>query len=166
MLPLLVISLLFGFSQAEPSESSSSDLKILADEMDCHSQENKCIATGNAIAEKLNDPEKRTLSADKLIAYFSKKEPGTQSKLIRIEAEGNVVVTTGETIIRGPRGTYQVEEEYAEIFDDVQVTNKQNHLHGDYGEVFMKTGQYKVKEMGTNPGKQVVALIFSEKKKS
>lgn len=142
--------------------TAASNIKILADQMECDQNNNKCVAIGHAIAQKLNDPDNRTISADKLVAFFSKKELNAPSRLIKIEAEGNVVVTTKETVIRAPRGHYDVDQEYAEMFEDVRVTNtEKNHVTGHYGEVCMKTGLYKIK----SEGQQVQALIFSADKK-
>ena len=150
-------------SVSQPSQNlpgtKTNNIKILADQMECDDKQNKCIATGNAVAQKTNDPKNSTISAHVLIAYFSPKEPGKSSQLIRIEAEGDVVITTGNTIIRAPRGYYKVTEEYAELFEDVRVTNSgKNQLNGTHGDVFFDTGHYKV----TSEGKQVQALLFSK----
>lgn len=151
-----------GTNAESAKSASASNIKILADQMECDQNNNKCVAIGHAIAQKLNDPDNRTISADKLVAFFSKKELNAPSRLIKIEAEGNVVVTTKETVIRAPRGHYDVDQEYAEMFEDVRVTNtEKNHITGHYGEVCMKTGLYKIK----SEGQQVQALIFSADKK-
>jgi lipopolysaccharide export system protein LptA len=148
----------YVFAENETTQPDN-NIKILADEMECDQQTGKCIATGNAVAQKLNDPEGRTIAADKLITFFAKKDPQGPSKLTRIEAEGNVVITTGETIIRAPRGYYNAETEYAELFEDVRATNAgKNHLVGNHGDVYMNTGQYKV----TSANQQVQALIFTK----
>lgn len=160
--------MLFGFvlsiAQAEDINEDN-NIRILSDEMECDQNQRRCIATGNAIAEKVNDPKKQSISAHKLTAYFSEKTETKQSQLERIDAEGDVVVTTGDTIIRGPRGTYRVNAdktiESAEIFEDVRVSNDKNQVNGTYGHVDMVTGKYTIQQ---EPGRQVEALVFTQKK--
>lgn len=150
-----------GAAWAESVQSSSSpqgNVKILADNMECDQATNKCVATGNAVAQKLNTPDNQVISAETLIAYFAKSAPDQPSRLVRLEAIGDVMVTTGDTIIRAPRGEYDVDKDYAQLFEDVHVTNKENHVHGHYGEVFMKTGLYKI----VSDSDQVEALLFTK----
>ncbi len=132
--------------QTSPSsQNTPADLKILSDTMECYQEKQICIAKGHARAEKLNDPQKRTITAEILTAYFTKDGPDGKLKLTRLEAENDVFITTGDTIVQGKRATYEDKSEIAKVYEDVKVSNGHNHLSGgSEGEVNMKTGHYKV----------------------
>jgi lipopolysaccharide export system protein LptA len=126
--------------------------------MDCDQSQNVCVAKGNAIAEKLNDPQTKVLKADQITVYFAKEGGTGPLKVTRLTAEGNVFFIIGDTIIQGRRGNYLAESEVAEVFDDVKITNGSNQMDGGYGKVNMKTGQYSIKQ----DGQRVQALIFTK----
>lgn len=167
-----ILILIFGFlfvaqSYANPTAPSSPpnfsqpNIKILSDQMDCDQSKNVCIAKGNAIAEKLNDPKVKILKADKITVHFAKENGTGPLKVTRLEAEGSVFFIIGDIIVQGLRGNYSAETEVAEVFDDVKITNGKNQLHGSYGKVNMKTGHYSIK----GEGERVSALIFTKDKK-
>jgi lipopolysaccharide export system protein LptA len=151
-----------NFAHTTPtSPAPQPNIKILSEQMDCDQNHNVCVAKGNAIAEKLNDTKVKILKADQITSYFS-KERGTGSlKVARLEAEGNVFFIIGDIIIQGKRGTYLADNEIAEVFDDVKITNGSNQLDGGYAKVDMKTGHYSIKR-GLEP---VQALIFTKDQK-
>ncbi len=176
----------FDFST---KDEGPTEVKILADHLECDQLKGVCTAQGNASAQKLNDPELKTIVADKLLAYFEKgekdkeKEKPTQAKeaekkeekeaslegdtglghmkLVRLEAHGDVVMTTRENVIQGDRAEYKVQEDLVEVFGkNVKITNNENQLNGNYCQANLKTGKYKmIKEGG-----RVQALINQNKK--
>gem|GEM_PF-2795795 len=137
------------------------NIKILSEQMDCDQGHNMCIAKGNAIAEKLNDAKVKILKADQITAYFSKEGGEGPLKVTRLEAEGNVFCIIGDIIVQGIRGTYLVDDDVAEVFDDVKITNGNNQLDGGYAKVHMKTGHYSIKR----GNERVQALIFTKESK-
>lgn len=157
---LLLINATFANSAPVPAPLTSAqpNIKILSEQMDCDQNHNVCIAKGNAIAEKLDDSKVKILKADQITSYFSKEGGTGPLKVARLEAEGNVFFIIGDIIIQGKRGIYLAENEIAEVFDDVKITNGNNQLDGGYATVNMKTGRYSIKR-GQEP---VQALIFTK----
>ncbi|MBX9805122.1 MAG: LptA/OstA family protein [Alphaproteobacteria bacterium] len=143
-----------------PVSTNQANIKIISDEMDCNQTTNVCIAKGNAIAEKLGDSKVKILKADQITAYFAKDGENGPMKVVRLEADGNVFFIIGDIIVQGKRGHYATEEETAEVFEDVKITNGENQLEGGYGKVHMKTGQYTIR----NTDNRVQALIFTKDK--
>ncbi|MBL8665812.1 MAG: hypothetical protein JNM29_23455 [Candidatus Odyssella sp.] len=111
--------------------------------------------------------EKKRVRADRFVAFF--KEEGGKQSLKRVEALGNVVITTPTEIARGNRGDYDAESQVATLSGNVRLTRGDNQLNGDRAEVNMKTGISKLlADEGpstvsrTNPaeGKRVRVLIM------
>lgn len=82
--------------------------------------------------------DKRRIRADRFVAYF--KEEGGKQALRRVEAFGNVVITTPTEIARGDRGDYEAESRIATLSGNVRLTRGDNQLNGQRAEVNMKTG--------------------------
>src|SRR5262249_39691468 len=66
-------------------------------------------------------------------------DAGKQS-LKRVEALGNVVITTPTEVARGNRGDYDADTQVATLTGNVRLTRGDNQLNGDRAEVNMKTG--------------------------
>src|SRR3546814_14639837 len=58
----------------------------------------------------------------------------------RIEAYGNVFVSTPTDIVRGDRGTYHLDRGIATVTGNVKVTRGETPLNGDLGEGNFNTG--------------------------
>jgi lipopolysaccharide export system protein LptA len=157
----LAINPTLAHSTSTSPAPAQPNIKILSEQMDCDQSHNVCVAKGNAIAEKLNDPKVKILKADQITSYFGKEGETGSLKVARLEAEGNVFFIIGDITIQGKRGTYAVDSEVAEVFDDVKITNGNNQLDGGYAKVNMKTGHYSIKR-GLEP---VQALIFTKDQK-
>lgn len=82
--------------------------------------------------------DKKRVRADRFVAYF-KDDAGKQS-LKRVEAIGNVVITTPTEIARGNRGDYDAETQVATLTGNVRLTRGDNQLNGDRAVVNMKSG--------------------------
>jgi len=136
-------------------------IKILSEQMECDHEKKICVAKGNAVAEKLNEPKTKILKADEITAHFAKEGGTGPLEITHLEATGNVFFVIGDIIAQGKRGNYDVEQEIAEVFDDVKVTNDENQLDGSYGKVNMRTGRYFI---NSNKGR-VQALIFTKEAK-
>lgn len=162
----------FAAAPVPNAESGDGNIKIIADSIECDQIQNTCVATGNAFIEKLNVPDKRTIQADFITMVFEKNTdknpsdkkdegmPGGQ-KPKDFHAEGNVLVTIKDSIIRGDEADYNPNTEVAEIHDNVSVTSGRNEILGNYGRADLKTGEYKV----INSAGRVTALVFQDNKK-
>lgn len=159
---LVCLSMASSFA-APPTPDST--IRIVSDAMDCDQEKNICTATGNAFADRPNDPDKRTLRAHKFIAHFKKSEStgSTTGKtdLSKLEAIGEVVLTDKDSIILCDKAVYDHPTEEVDLFENVKITNDQNQLNGSYGHADLKTKKYRV----TNRTGQVEGLFVNSKKK-
>jgi lipopolysaccharide export system protein LptA len=65
---------------------------------------------------------------------------GGDQRLQRVEAFGNVHVSTPTEIARGDRGVYNMQTSVAQLAGNVRLTRGDNQMAGDFGEVNMNTG--------------------------
>ncbi|MFN7193888.1 MAG: LptA/OstA family protein [Rhodospirillales bacterium] len=65
---------------------------------------------------------------------------GNAARLQRVEAFGNVHVSTPTEIARGDRGVYNMQTSIAQLAGNVRLTRGDNQMAGDFGEVNMNTG--------------------------
>ncbi len=92
------------------------------------------------------------------------RQPRGDSRLDRMDAVGNVVITTPEEVARGERGVYFEDSGIATLTGSVKITRGQNQLNGDAAEVNLRTG---VSRMLNQPGRNsgpVRALLVPEKR--
>lgn len=92
------------------------------------------------------------------------RQPQGDSRLDRMDAVGNVVITTPEEVARGERGVYFEDSGIATLTGSVKITRGQNQLNGDAAEVNLRTG---ISRMLNQPGRAsgpVRALLVPEKR--
>ena len=105
----------------------------------------------------------KLMQADVLKVYFTK---GADDKLVfdRLEAEGNVVISTPAEIAKARRGIYRHKTQIAELFDDVVITKTDGQLRGNYGRYDMLSGQSQIfNNKGDVPSSQRVQAILNSK---
>jgi len=148
---------------------------ITADEMQYQTKENISIAKGNARAESGEGALKKILVGDTLIGHFQPQTDGstsnsevTQSKLIKIEAKGNVVLTKGDTLIQADHCIHDIEKESAICSTTpgnvVKITHLNHQLRGHKIEIDLKKEQYCLLPDSTMKKPRVMALISTDKK--
>ena len=160
----IMITLTLSAAFAAPSQNPP--IRIVADHMDCDQNQGICIATGNAFAERPHDPERRTIRAHKFTVHFTKTDRGKEldkgetpsTELNEIHADGEVVMTDRDNIIRCKRAIYRHASEDVELFDNVHLTQGDNQLNGSYGYADLKSKKYRV----TNEGEQVQGLFVKK----
>lgn len=113
----------------------ATDTITARDSLEYWERKNLAVARGDAVAVR---GDKR-IKADVLSAYFAPDKSG-KSKLTRIEAFGNVRISTPTEFARGDRGIYFVEREFATLSGAVKITREENQLNGEYAEVDLKSG--------------------------
>ncbi|MFN4281662.1 MAG: LptA/OstA family protein [Alphaproteobacteria bacterium] len=91
------------------------------------------------------------------------RQPRGDSRLDRMDAIGNVVITTPDEVARGERGVYFEDSGIATLTGSVKITRGQNQLNGDAAEVNLRTG---ISRMINRPGNAgpVRALLVPEKR--
>lgn len=79
-----------------------------------------------------------TITTDRAIAFFSENAQGKR-ELQRLEAKGNVVITTPTEVLYGDQGHYDAASNIAEIYGNVKITRGPNILEGERAEVNLTT---------------------------
>lgn len=87
------------------------------------------------------------------------------SRMQRIDAYGNVIITTPQEVARGNRAVYLEETGIANLMGSVKITRGQNQLNGEAAEVNLRTGVSRIVSAtpGTS-GAPVRALIVPDGK--
>ncbi len=126
------------------------------DSLEYWDQQQMAVARGNAVART----EDKKLRGDVLSALLRENERG-EMEIYRVEAFGNVLVTTPTEVARGERGVYNVETGIATLMGSVKITRGENQLNGEYGEVNMNTGVSRLLAgpPSTQTGARVKALL-------
>ena len=113
------------------------------------------VARGDAVAIR----EDKRLRADVLTAYFVKGKNG-KSQVDRVDAYGNVLITTPNEIVRGHRGVYHTKTGIVELRGSVKITRGNDQLNGELAEVNLNTGVSRL----LSDGKGQVHGIFQPKR--
>lgn len=115
------------------------------------------VARGDAVALR----ENQRIEADVLTAYFN-DGPDGENRIERVDAIGNVKITTPEEVVRGNEGVYDVLREVATLAGNVRVTRGDNQLNGERAEVNLKTGVSRMLP-GSGSGGRVKGLFTPQK---
>ncbi len=98
--------------------------------------EGRLSAYGDVVVIRPNDK----MQADKASAFFSQNtQSNGQRKLERLEAEGNVIITTATETLRGDKGVYRADSNIAEVTGHVKITRGPNVLEGERAEINLTT---------------------------
>ena len=93
------------------------------------------MARNNAVASDAS----RRVRADLLTAYFERSSNGTL-EAVRIEALGNVVITTLHDVARGDKGVYNMQTGIATLSGNVKITREDTQLNGEIAEIDVNAG--------------------------
>lgn len=114
---------------------TETDLITANDSLEYWEKEQIAVARGNAVAQRL----KNRIRADALTARFVETKEGALD-VSRVDAVGNVVITTPREVARGSKGVYYVAKGIATLDGDVRITRGANQLSGEAAEVNLRTG--------------------------
>ncbi|MFP4313766.1 MAG: LptA/OstA family protein [Alphaproteobacteria bacterium] len=116
-------------------------------------QEGKLLAIGSAKITRLNDQgETNTLEADTITAYLKENAQG-ERVLDRLEADGNVIITTPTETLTGDQGIYEAVANTAEITGDVTIKRGPNVLEGARASVDLNTSVSRMFGSGGSRGR-------------
>ncbi len=115
------------------------------DSLEYWQQQEVAVARGDASAVR----EDQKIEADVLTAYFTPNAEA-QLEMSTLKADGNVRVTTPREFAQGRSGVYYIEQELVTLTGDVKITQNENQLNGEYGEVNLATGVSRM--FGAAPG--------------
>lgn len=126
--------------------TSPQDVVTARDSIEYYAAEHKAIARGDA---RITTSDGRTVTADVIIGYFSSQpangsagqsDNSPSGNLEKVDALGNVVITTKSDQATGNSGVYLPNTGTARLGGNVQVTHEGNKLAGSDALVNMKTG--------------------------
>jgi lipopolysaccharide export system protein LptA len=126
---------------------TAEDTIVADDSLEYYEKRKLAIARGNALAIRAD----RRLKADVLMAHFAEadaKAAKRESKLERIEAVGNVLISTPTEIVLAERGDYDLTSGLAQLTGGVKITRGETQLNGQRAEVNMKTGRSRLLSSG------------------
>ncbi|MAE51173.1 MAG: ostA-like family protein [Micavibrio sp.] len=143
---------------------TSADQTVTAqDKFEYWTIEGKLIATGRArIIRKNERGQVNTLEADTITAYLKNNEKG-QRVLDRMEAQGNVIITTPTETLTGNAGTYVAATQMAEITGNVKIKRGPNLLEGAKADVNLATNVSRMFGNGGTRG-QVRGIFYPGQK--
>jgi lipopolysaccharide export system protein LptA len=119
----------------KPRMVTATDRITARDSLEFWEKKSFAVARGNAVAIR----EDKRLRADVLTARFEKGRDG-KTRLDRVEAFDNVVISSPTEIVRGKRGVYDIDTGIAVLRGSVKITRGADQLNGDAAEVNMNTG--------------------------
>lgn len=155
--------------------TTPSDVLTARDDLEYWSAKHMAVARGNAVFVT-NDH--RRIAADVLVAYTTPSQQpgpagatptkvsapangsaansddplGAAGKLQKVEAFGNVVISTPTDVVTGERGVYVPDTGIAILLDHVRITRGQNQLEGSEAEVNLKSGVSRLLAGGRGKG--------------
>jgi lipopolysaccharide export system protein LptA len=129
--PILFVALFVALgspaAHAQFESDSSAPIEITADTMEWKNVERIAIARGNADAIQ----GRYHLHADVLTAHLGEGEGGTQDKIRLIEADGNVRLSTPTETASGETGDYDVERKRVVLEGGVVLTQGETVMRGE-----------------------------------
>jgi lipopolysaccharide export system protein LptA len=108
------------------------DTVTARDSLEWYDKDQIAVARGDATIVR----EEKRMRADVVTATVVRDEKGAQH-ISRIDAQGNVVVTSQDQIGRGDSGVYNVDTGITTLAGHVKLTRGQNELRGQYAVVDM-----------------------------
>ncbi|MEH6524761.1 MAG: lipopolysaccharide transport periplasmic protein LptA [Sneathiella sp.] len=126
-------------------------LEITADSLEVQQDNQQAIFEGNV---DVKQGEIR-MRADKLIVYYADKntaKDGGPANIKKIDAIGNVFLSSPRETAEGETGTYDVNSKRVDLRGNVVLTQGQNVLRGDKMTLNMVTGTSRVESAATTDG--------------
>lgn len=159
-------------------------IEVTSDSLEVMQEQNKAAFTGHVVAVQ----GKVRLSADKMTVYYasaedkknnkkktdkadSSKDSAAQGAIKKIEAEGNVFLSTPQETASGSVGVYDVQNQEIRLSNQVVLTRGKNILKGDKLTYNFATGRSLISSgaadggKGGKSGERVRALFVPESSK-
>jgi lipopolysaccharide export system protein LptA len=118
------------------------------DSMEWYDHQQMGVARGDAVAVSTD----RRVRADVLTSHVAKDANGT-SRISRIDANGNVIVSSPGQIARGDDGDYDIDTGIATLAGHVRLTRDENEMRGNYAVVDLNTNVSRL--LSEPPGTKV-----------
>lgn len=124
------------------------DTLTARDSLEWYDSKQLAVARGDAVAVR----EGKRLRGDVLTADVT-KGPNDSSHISRVDAQGNVLVSSQDQIARGDTGVYNVDTGIATLAGHVTLTRADNELRGQYGVVDLNNNVSRL--LNAPPGAQL-----------
>ena len=131
---------------ASQKHDKHAPIEITSDTLEVFQSENRAVFTGHVVAIQADD----RLKGDQMIVYYRKQDDPDQAKnakpaksagqrcyartagaIKKIDADGNVFLSTPEETASGAKGIYDVKHHEIHLSGSVVLTRGQNVLKGD-----------------------------------
>jgi lipopolysaccharide export system protein LptA len=139
----IVAACLPSFAHAQGYQHDSSlPIEITADVLEVEQRDRIATFTGDVDAVQ----GELVLSADKLRVFYDSNDqageaaPGAAGSIRRIEAEGNVFITSPQETAQGDSGVYDVADNLLTLEGSVVLTRDDNVIRGHHLEVDLSSG--------------------------
>lgn len=132
---------------------SGKDVKVIGpnlniaakDHIDYYAKEGRIVATGRPLVTQVDN----TLEADTITAWIwmsSDTPPSSQNgqSLKKAEADGNVIIHSGEEISTSQKAFYYGDKNTAELIGSVKIARGPNRVEGDKAELDLTTRISKI----------------------
>jgi lipopolysaccharide export system protein LptA len=126
------------------------DTVTARDSLEWHDKEQLAVARGDAVAVR----DQKRIRADVITAEVTRDEKGAQ-RISRIDAEGDVMVSSQDQTGRGDSGVYNVETGITTLVGHVKLSRGENELRGQYAVVDMNKNIYRL--LGAPPGEALTS---------
>ena len=136
---------------------TAEDTITARDSLEYYETKQLAVARGDALAIRGD----RRVRADVLTAHFG--EGNQQAAMDRIDALGNVLVSTPTDIVRAEKGDYDPARGIATVTGNVKITRGETQLNGERAEVNLETGESRLL---SSPSGERVRGLFLPKAKS
>lgn len=127
---------------------NAQDLITARESLEYWQEKHVAVARGDATAIRDN----QRIRADLMTAFFAEDKQG-KTALQRVEADGNVVITTPQEVARGNEGVYNALKGTATLNGNVRITRGKNQLNGERAVVNLNTGISRLLPGGKDGGR-------------
>ena len=132
---------------ANPFQGFSSDngqpVDVKSESLEVYQNDQKAVFVGNVVATQ----GESTLRSNRLTVFYDNSgapSPTQQSAIKRLEADGNVIVTSADQKATGSKGVFDMATNQATLTGDVVLNQGESVIRGKQLVVDMKTGVARV----------------------
>ena len=132
---------------------SGEDVITARDSLEYWQDRRIAVARGDAVAVR----EDQRIRADTMTAYFEAGPDGGE-QITRVDALGDVIISTPQDVARGEETVYNVVDRTATLSGNVRITRGENQLNGQRAIVDLETGISRLLP-GSGGGERVRGLF-------
>lgn len=139
---ITIVTMAISTTQAQVSALKEHDVEnpvdISADRLEVKQKENIALFTGNVVVTQSN----MSLVSDRITVFYQgdRKENSTSS-ISRLDASGNVVMTSPTETIKSTWGVYDFAEKIITLGGEVELSNTDGQINSPRLQLNLTTGQ-------------------------